>query len=312
MPRVTSPFSFGIQTGPFLDHDALVEHARRVEDLGYLDLFSYDHLGAVDPFVPLTVAADATTTLRLGPLVINNEFHHPALLARTAATFDALSGGRLVLGLGTGYMQSEHDATGIRLRPPGERVDRFIESFRVLRTLLDDGRCSFHGDHHEIEIEDLGVRPAQPSVPLLVGGHGRRMVDFAARHADVFQYTGLTHDPGTGAPSAGGFDMLALQQRKRWIDGALDGRDADRALTVSALVQVTHVGDGAARALDEAAERIGLPHSEVEATPFVLIGSRTQIVEKLHRLRDELGIHHYVVRDPEAFAPVVAELAGRT
>lgn len=308
---MATSFSFGVQTGPFTDRDALIEHARMVEDLGYAELFSFDHVGALDPFVPLAVAAEATSSLRLGPLVINNEFHNPVLLARTAATFDALSGGRLVLGMGSGYMQSEHDATGIPLRRPGERVERLEESLSALRSLLDDGSCTLRGRHVDIDVDDLGVRPAQPSVPLLLGGHGRRMVEIAARRADVFQYTGLTHDPLTGAPSAGGFSMDALRERKAWLD-AVDAteRVAAGPLGVSALVQVTHVGQDADRHLDEAAKRIGLSRDQLDATPFVLIGTRDQLVDKLHRLREELGIHHVVIRDVGGFAPVVARLAG--
>lgn len=300
------PFRFGVQTGPFADREALASHARKVEDLGYAELFSYDHVGDVDPFLPLVVAAEATSSLRLGPLVVNNELHHPALLARTAASFDVLTGGRLVLGMGTGYMRSEHDATGIELRPPGARVDRFAESVEVVRRLLDTGSCTFAGEHVRVDLADLGVRPVQPSVPLLVGGHGRRMVQLAARRADIFQYTGLTHDPVSGAPAAGGFAMADLQERRRWLDEVARSAEID----VSALVQVTHVGDGADARLDAAAARTGLPRAEVEATPFVLVGTPSAVIDKLQRLREELGIHHYVIRDPEGFATVVDALAG--
>ena len=103
MPR---PFRFALQGRNLGNRDALIELARQAEALGYDELFSFDHIGTVDPFIPLVVAAEATTRLRVGPLVLNNELHHPALLARTAATVDKLIGGRLVLGLGTGYTQS--------------------------------------------------------------------------------------------------------------------------------------------------------------------------------------------------------------
>jgi|SRR5579862_9505374 len=106
------------------DRDAVVGSARQAEDLGYEELYSYDHLGAIDPFVPLIVAAEATSRLRVGPLVLNNELHHPALLARTVATLDRMTGGRVVLGIGTGYAQAEHEAMGIELRRPGPRVER--------------------------------------------------------------------------------------------------------------------------------------------------------------------------------------------
>ena len=168
MPR---PFRFAVQGGPFDDPDALRPYARRVEELGYVGLFSSDHLGAVDPFLPLMVAAEATSTLRLGPLVINNEFHNPALLARTAATFDALSGGRLVLGLGTGYMRAEHDAASIELRPPGERVTRFAESVAAIRELLDTGTSAFDGRHISLEIDHAELAgPVERLRSPVIGG----------------------------------------------------------------------------------------------------------------------------------------------
>ena len=95
---MVKPFRFALQTRTVADHDALMAVARQAEALGYQELYSADHIGAADPFVPLVVAALATTRLRVGPLVLNNEFHHPALLARTAATVDRVTGGRLVLG----------------------------------------------------------------------------------------------------------------------------------------------------------------------------------------------------------------------
>ncbi len=302
------PFRFGVQARVLDDRDALVATARQVEQLGYAELFSYDHIGAVDPFVPLVVAAEASERLRVGPLVLNNELHHPTLLARTAATVDRLSSGRLVLGLGTGYAQAEHDAAGVLLRAPAERVDRFEESLRVLRALLDDGRCHHDGRHHHVAVDDLGIRPVQGHVPLLIGGHGRRVVEIAARHADIFQYTGLTHGEG-GAPSAGGFDLAALDQRTRWLDEAAGAR-VD-AIERSALVQLTRIGPDVGGQLAELADRFRVPTDVVEATPFVLLGSVEQVIDKLERLRERYGINHVVVRDADGFAPVAEALTGR-
>jgi probable F420-dependent oxidoreductase len=299
-------FRFGVQTGPFDDPVALREFARRVEDLGYDELFSYDHVGSVDPFLPLMSAAEATTRLRFGPLVINNELHNPVLLARTAATFDVLSGGRLTLGVGTGYMQSEHDASGVPLRPPGSRVTRLGESLAALRSLLDEGTATVEGVEIAIDVEDLGVRPAQERVPLLVGGNGRRVVTLAAKHADIFQFTGLTHDPETGAPSGGGFALGDVRQRRDWLAQS----DRFDEIELSALVQMTHVGEGADRVLAGGAEQSGLSVDVLAETPFVLIGSLDQVVDKIHRLREDLGVSHFVIRDPEGFAPVAAAVAG--
>jgi len=305
---MSRPFRFAVQGGPLDDADALRRHARRVEGLGYEELFTMDHLGAVDPFLPLVVAAESTSMLRLGPLVVNNELHNPALLARTAATFDALSGGRSVLGMGTGYMRQEHDAASIELRPPGARVARLGESLHVLRELLDTGRSTFAGEHVTVAVDDLGVRPVQSSVPLLIGGHGRKVVALGAHFADIFQFTGLVHDPHSGLPNPGGFARDAVIERRDWLRAAA-GERFD-SIELSALVQMTHVGDGADGAAATSAERIGCAPELVDGTPFLLFGSVAEVIDKLHGLRDELGITHFVVRDPDGFAPVVEALAG--
>ena len=228
------------------------------------------------------------------------------LLARTAATFDRLTGGRLTLGLGTGYMQWEHDASGIPLRRPGPRVTRFAESVGVVRGLLDDGAAELEGSEVSVAVEDLGIRPVQPRVPFLVGGHGPRVVALAGEQADIFQFTGLTHDPATGVPSGGGFALAEVRLRRDWL--ARSDRFDD--IELSSLVQLTHVGEGADEVLADGERRIGLPADVLLDTPFLLVGSFDQIVEKIHHLRDELGISHFVIRDPEGFAPVVAALAG--
>ncbi len=254
------------------------------------------------------MAAEATTRLRIGPLVLNNEFHQPALLARTAATVDRLSGGRLVLGFGTGYMQSEHDAIGMPLLPPGPRVTRFEESVVVLRVLLDTGAATSDGAYHQIDVDDLGIRPVQEHVPFLIGGHGKRVVSIAARHADIFQFTGLTHGEG-GKLTPGGFAIDAVRERSKWLEEAAGGRHA--AIERSVLVQLVHVGSGADERVESTAHRFGVGRELIDETPFLLIGSIEHIVDKLERLRCDVGISHVVVRDAEGFAPVVDALAGR-
>jgi probable F420-dependent oxidoreductase len=306
MPR---PFRFTAQSGRDVHGDAAVlpDHARRVEELGYQELYSFDHIGTIDPFVPLVVAAAATERLRVGPLVINNELHHPVLLARTAATVDRLSGGRLVLGLGTGYDESEHRSIGAPIRPPRTRVDRFAESLAVLRALLDDGAVDFDGEHHHVHVADLGVRPVQERVPFLIGGHGRRVVGLAARYADIFQFTGLTHGED-GKPSGSGFALAELDRRAGWLAEAAADRDAD--IERSALVQLVGIGPDAP-GVEAVAADFELDPETVRETPFLLLGSVEQVVDKIERLRERLGISHYVIRDPESFAPVSDVLTGK-
>ena len=305
MPRT---FRFALQMMSLDDPAAIATGAARAAELGYEELYSFDHIGTVDPFVPLMVAAAAAPGLGIGPLVVNNELHHPVPLARTAATVDAMTGGRLVLGLGTGYMEWEHDAMGAPIRAPGPRVRRFAESLAVLRDLLDTGTATFDGEFHHIALESLGVRPARTHVPFLIGGHGPRVVALAGQYADIFQFTGLTHGAG-GQPAPGGFALADLRQRAQWLTQAAGERDA--AIERSALVQVLHVGAGAEQKRDELVSQFGASRELLDETPFALVGSVGQLVDKLERLRAELGISHYVVRDAELFAPVVAALAAR-
>jgi probable F420-dependent oxidoreductase len=302
------PFRFAVQVLAFGDPDEVAAAAVQAAELGYEELYVADHVGALDPFAPLLVAAAAAPALRVGPLVLNNELHHPVLLARTAATVDAMTGGRLVLGIGTGYAEAEHQAIGVPIHAPGPRVRRLAESLAVLRSALDTGAAHLDGEFHHVALDDLGIRPAQAHVPILVGGHGRRVVELAGRVADIFQFTGLVHGEG-GRPTPGGFVPADLRRRAAWLSAAAGERDA--ALERSALVQAVHVGPDAASRLDELAGRYGAPAEVLEQVPFVLVGSVEQLVDKLERLRAGLGISHYVVRDPAQFAPVVAALAGR-
>ncbi len=309
------PYRFAIQGGSFGDPAALGEEVRAIEAMGYDEFYSSDHIGrpgtagrsgsmfVVEPFSPLIVAAQASEQLRVGPLVLNGEFYNPGLLARHVATVDRLTGGRLVLGLGTGFAVAEHDAIDMPLRPPGPRVTRFGELLHILRALLDEGALTFDGEYESIDMDDLGVEPLQERVPFLVGGNGRRLIELAGRYADIFQFTGLTFGPD-GSPDVAGFAMDALEGRARWLSEAAGDRDSE--IERSALVQVAAVGDGSA--VDGFAERTGLSVDVAAAAPFVLAGSVEQIVDKIEGLRETLGITHYVVRDAEGFAPVVDAL----
>jgi probable F420-dependent oxidoreductase len=234
--------------------------------------------------------------------------HHPALLARTVATLDRMTVGRVVLGIGTGYAQAEHEAMGIELRRPGPRVERLEESLVALRSLLDEGAVEMQGRHHRLAIGDLGVRPVQERVPMLVGGHGRRVIGVAGRVADIFQFTGLTH-AADGTPERGGFRLGDVAERARWLTEAAGERDP--VIERSVLVQRTQIGDGANGAADEAARRLGVDPDVVESTPFLLFGTVEHVVDRLESLRETLGISHVVVREALGFAPVVAALSGR-
>ena len=174
----------------------------------------------------------------------------------------------------------------------------------MLRSLLDDGSARHDGEHESIQVDDLGVEPVQARVPFLIGGHGRRVVELAAQHADIFQFTGLKMS-ADGSISPAGFGVDDLVQRAEWLAAAAGDRDAQ--IERSALVQFTAVGDDAPAAAD-LVERFGLDERTIAESPFALGGSVAEIGEKIESLRERLGITHYVVRDPDGFAPVVQAL----
>src|SRR5688500_16779769 len=121
-------FRFGVQAHNAADGKAWAATARKAEDLGYATLFMPDHFAdQLAPMPALMAAADATTTLRVGSLVLDNDYKHPVVLAKEAATLDLLSGGRLELGLGAGWMLTDYEQSGIPYDPPKVRVDRFEE-----------------------------------------------------------------------------------------------------------------------------------------------------------------------------------------
>jgi hypothetical protein len=132
------------------------------------------------------------------------------------------------------------------------------------------------------------------------------VVSLAGRYADIFQFTGLSHGEG-GRPTLGGFAVADLMTRARWLSEAAGERDSD--IERSALVQMIGIGPDAPSAEDIAA-RFSVDVDAVRDTPFALFGSVQQIVDLLERIRERIGVSHYVIRDAEVFAPVCQALTG--
>lgn len=309
-------FRFGAALRSLDSRRAWVEQARKVEDLGYDVLLAPDHVapGILPPFLPLLLAAEATTRLRVGTFVLNNDFHHPVLLAREAATLDLLSEGRLELGMGAGHMRSEYEEIGIPFGSGHERVERLEESVEIVTRLWAGEEVTFEGRHHRVRGHTLSPPPLQqPHPTLLIGGNGRRILSLAATRADIVGLSGLSADPDAGRVRVDGFTVEGCRQRIDWVRDAAPERFEQ--LELNALVQRTEVTP----ARRETAQRIadewtgaGLQPEDILASPYILIGDEEQLVDKLTRLRDELGLSYFTVFGPalEAFSPVVARLAG--
>src|SRR6516165_1675092 len=165
------------------------DDVRRIEDLGFSAVSISDHLTAgwgMEATIAMMAAADATSTLRIQSLVLANDFRHPAVLHKALATIDVFSGGRLEIGLGTGWMASDYASTGLSLDPAAERSGRLEETVHILKGLFGEPAFSFNGEHYRIaELEGLPKPVQHPHPPLLLGGGGKRILSLAAREADI-------------------------------------------------------------------------------------------------------------------------------
>ena len=181
------PFRFGVMAQKASTGAQWTEIAKKTEDLGYSSLLMPDHFGEqLAPVPALAVAAAATSSLRVGTLVFANDFRHPTMLAKEAATLDLLSDGRLEVGVGAGWMNEDYAWTGIAHDRAGVRIDRMIESIEILRGLWADGPFSFSGDHYTISEYEGQPKPVQAGgPPVIVGGGGKRVLSTAARLADI-------------------------------------------------------------------------------------------------------------------------------
>jgi len=305
------PFRFGVTAPTPSAGTDWVERARRVEQLGYSILVVPDHFrDHLAPVPALTAAALATTRLRVGSLVFSNDFRHPAVLAKEAATIDVLSGGRFELGLGGGWLRAEYDQTGIPFDAPGTRIERLEEAVTIIKGLLAGERVTFAGRHYTIA--DLEGRPTpvqRPHPPIAIGGGGRRTLTLAAREASIVGLVPRARRDGSGLDMTDLSDA-ATREKLEWVRAAAG--DRFDSLEIHALIQAVAVGDRRTAAADDLASRFKVARDVVLETPYVLLGTIEEICETLWERRERYGISYLTVfeRDMEVFAPVVARLAG--
>jgi probable F420-dependent oxidoreductase len=302
---------FGVQLSGGTGTDWLGQ-VRQAEELGYSSVFVPDHFGdQLAPIPALTVAAAATTDLRVGSLVFDNDYRHPVVLAKEIASLDVLSGGRVEFGLGAGWMNSDYDQSGIPHDRAGVRIDRLEEAITVIKGLFAEGPTSFSGDHYTVTGLDGLPKPVQqPHPPFLIGGGAPRVLRLAGREADIVGVNPAIRS-GNVDEDAGRDMAPGITDRKlEWVrEGAGDRFDD---IELNMLVFAVIVTDDRDDLVAKLAPRFGLSTEELADSPHVWIGTTAQIADDLRRWRDRWGVSYWVVQGPalEAVAPVVAELAG--
>ena len=307
------PFRFGVQVNGTGTRDEWTELARRIESLGYSTMTMPDHFtGQLAPVPALQCAADATSTLRLGALVFDNDYKHPVVLAKELATMDVLSNGRVEIGLGAGWMVTDYEQSGIPYDPAGVRVSRMIEGLHIVRSALGPEPFSFSGEHYTITDYDGSPKPVQPRPPILVGGGGPRVLRFAAREADI---VGINATLTSGAVDESTFATMTADSVDAKVGTVRDaaigaGRLDEIEMNIRAfLVMIT---DDVASSIETLSAFTGAPAEVIESSPFALVGPPERVVDVLRERRDRWGFSYVIVGqdDIDAFAPVVAALAG--
>ena len=323
---MTRPFRFAVQSFSAPDARSWRERARRAEALGYSALHLADHFLGPGPALAATnhplqelaavpamaAAAEATRTLRIGCRVFCNDYRHPVLLAKEAATLDLLSDGRLELGLGAGWLRAEYEAAGLRFDPPAERIERLAEAVALVRALHSGEPVAHGGKHYRVSGFSGVPRPVQrPGPPLMIGGGSRRVLELAAREADIVS---LNFDNRAGVIGPHGVrssTAAATSAKVAWVRDAAGPRFAALELEIGAYF--VFVVDSPERVAAGMGPALGLSADEMLRHPHALLGPVPALCDELERRRAEFGISYVTVPDGalEAFAPVVARLAGR-
>lgn len=308
------PFRFGIASTGAGSGAEWTAKALRAEELGYSTLVVPDHfIEQISPMPALAAAAQATSSLRVGSIVFCNDFRHPMLLAKEAATIDFLSEGRFELGLGAGWMKAEYDAIGLPFDSPGVRVSRLEEAVRVIKGYWGDEPFRFSGKHYTVD-ESKGVekipQPVQrPHPPLLIGGGGRRMLTLAAQEADIVGLALRVRSDGKGPDIS---DLgVSLETKVDWIRSEAGERFDEIELNV--LTWALSITDEPQSVAETLSKRFGVSPDTLLELPFLLVGSLDEIQERLVEHRERFGISYFMIwdRDMEAFAPIAKRLTGK-
>lgn len=305
-------FRFGVQVSKETSARGWAELARRAEGTGY-DVFTMpDHFtDQLAPIPALMAAADATTKLRIGALVFDNDYKHPVVLAKELATMDLLSDGRVEIGLGAGWMISDYKEAGMPYDSPKVRIDRFIEGVAVIRGAMADGPFSFTGDHYTITNYNGQPKPVQKRPPLLIGGGGKRVLSYAAREADIIGVNGTLTAGVVGPEALSTMTAESVDEKVAIVAAAGAHRLNDIEMNIRTFfVKVTDDRD---KTVDGISSMFGVSKEMIDASPFALIGSVESCIEQLLERRERWGFSYTIVgaENIDECAPIVAALSGK-
>ena len=304
-------FRFAVSASRPRPRSEWIEFARSVEAAGFDTLLMPDHLNGRMAIAPaLVLAAQATSRMRVGSFVYDNDFRHPALLAQEAATIDILTDGRFDFGVGAGWMRSEYDAAGIKFDPGEVRVERLAEAVRIVKGLMSQASVTDDGRHYRLTNLVSGLVPVQkPHPPLLIGGGGAQLLSLAAREADIISIMPRSKADGAGLEDADAtaesFDLKVALIREA-------AADRFPRLRLNTLVQAVVITANRRKAALELAPEWAMSPDQLLESPLLLIGTVDQVRDQLLAHRERFWLSYFTVfeRDMPGFAPVVQRLVS--
>ena len=320
---MSKPFRFGVQSFNAESGEAWAGQVRRAEELGYSAFHLADHLIGPGPALErsnhpiqnlaaipaMAYAAAVTSTIHIGCRVFCIDYHNPVVLVKSAMTIDMLSGGRLEVGLGAGWLKDEYAAIGLRLDPPAQRIDRLADVIEGVKAFRGEGHADVaNGTLNWNEFEGLPKPVSKP--PIMIGGGSPRVLRLAGREADIVS---LNFNNRAGIIGPDGVQMSTEEETRRklrWIREGAGERFDDLEIEIGAYF--TFVVDDPSPVLAGFAQMFGVDEAEMARHPHMLAGGVDAICDELERRREEFGISYFTVGADtmDAFAPVVARLAG--
>ncbi len=305
-------FRFGVELhGPF-EGRTWTDSVRELEALGYSTMFVPDHFDeGFGPLAAMASAAAVTTTLRVGSLVFDCDYRHPAVLARELATIDLLSEGRLEVGLGAGWKRLDYDRSGIAMESPKIRVDRMIEHTRIVKALFAEEPVTFAGEHYSIT--DLPGTPRPYTAggpPILIGGGARRVLRFAGATADIVGVNASIHSGEVDTDAAHDALPERIDEKVGWVREGAGARFDE--LELNAWLAAAELTDDTAGVAELMGQLFSADPKDVLNSPLALIGSTAECADRLRERRERWGYSYTVIPGAKArdFAPLVAQLTG--
>jgi probable F420-dependent oxidoreductase len=323
---MSKPFRFGLQAYAPNSGKEWRELARKAEASGFSSFHLADHIIGPGPALAATghpvqtvaaipamaVAAEATSTIKVGCRVLCVDYRNPVMLAKEVATLDFFSEGRLELGLGAGWLQGEYEAIGVPFDRAGVRIDRFEEVIALLRASFAEGELNIDTPHvHAVGFEAVPKPFTKSGPPIMIGGGAKRILTIAGREADIVSLNFNNSSGKLGAAGIGSSTAELTDQKIQWIKDGAGARFDQIEIEIAAYFTiVTPDGEGTRAKM---APMFGMTPEVFAEHPNALIGSVDEICDRIVERRERFGISYvsFGASVIDSVIPVVERLAGK-